>query len=42
MMMRLLRNLYDGFHIEEVERVNNLGVAIGGEKVFKELIIRNY
>ena len=37
-----VRNLYEGFHIEEVERVNNLGVAIGGEKVFKELIIRNY
>lgn len=40
--VQFVRNLYEGFHIEDVERVNNLGVAIGGEKVFKELIIRNY
>lgn len=37
-----IRDLYDGFRIEEVERLNNMGAASGGEKIFKELIIRNY
>ena len=37
-----IRELYRGFYIEEIERLNNMGAAIGGEKVFRELIIRNY
>lgn len=37
-----IRNLYNEFHIEEVERLNNMGAAAGGEKIFKELIIKNY
>lgn len=37
-----IRELYQGFVIEEVERSNNMGIATGGEKRYKELIIRNY
>lgn len=37
-----IRELYKEFHIEEVERNNNLGNAAGGKKKYKELIIMNY
>ena len=37
-----IRELYKEFHIEEVERNNNLGNAVGGKKKYKELIITNY
>lgn len=37
-----IRGLYEGFHIEEVERMNNMGAVNGGKKMFRELIIRNY
>ena len=37
-----IRELYQGFVIEEVERSNSLGIAAGGEKGYKELIIRNF
>lgn len=37
-----IRGLYEGYRIEEVERMNNMGVANGGEKTFRELIIWNY
>lgn len=37
-----LKELYQDFSIEEVERSNNLGVVLGGEKRYKELIIRNF
>lgn len=37
-----IRELYQGFVIEEVERSNSLGIVAGGEKRYKELIIRNY
>ena len=37
-----IRELYREFYIEAVERNNNLGVAAGGSKRYKELIIRNY
>ena len=36
------RELYQGFVIEEVERSNSMGIAAGGERRYKELIIRNY
>ncbi len=36
-----IRELYQGFRIEEIERSNNMGIAAGGNKIFKELIIRN-
>ena len=37
-----IRGLYEGYRMEEVERLNNMGEANGGEKTFRELIIRNY
>lgn len=37
-----VRELYQDFRIEEIERKNNMGMAVGGNKVFRELIIRNY
>lgn len=37
-----IRKLYQGFCIEEVERANNLSMKTGKNKVYKELIIRNY
>ena len=37
-----IRELYQGFVMEEVERSNSMGIAAGGEKRYKELIIRNY
>lgn len=37
-----VRELYQGFRIEKIERKNNMGMAVGGNKVFRELIIRNY
>ena len=37
-----IAELYHGFHIETIERSNNLGVAIGGTKKYKEFIIKNY
>lgn len=38
----VIRELYQDFRIEAVKRCNNLGIAAGGEKKYKELIIRNY
>lgn len=37
-----IKELYQEFKIEEVERCNNIGNALGKEKKYKELIIRNY
>jgi len=37
-----IRELYRDFHIETVERMNNLAMTSGKNKVYKELIIRNY
>ena len=37
-----IRELYQGFTIEEVERSNSMGIAIGGEKKYKELMIINF
>lgn len=37
-----LWELYKGFSIEPIERNNNLGVAVGGKKTYKELIIKNF
>jgi DNA adenine methylase len=37
-----IRKLYEGFNIEEIERTNNLALRYNKNKVFKELIIRNY
>lgn len=37
-----IRELYQDFRIEEVERSNNLGVATGGKKRYRGLIILNY
>ena len=37
-----IRELYQRFTIEEVERNNSMGIVAGGEKRYKELIIRNY
>lgn len=37
-----VREIYDGFSIEPIERSNNLGVAVGGRKTYKELIIKNF
>lgn len=37
-----VRELYHDFRVETVERSNNLGIAAGGKKRYRELIIRNY
>lgn len=37
-----IRELYKGFNIEEISRQSNLANAYGADKVYKELIIRNY
>ena len=37
-----IRELYRDFRIEEIERKNNMGMAVGGNKVFRELIVKNY
>ena len=37
-----IRNLYDGFDIQEVERSNNLSLNDGKRDVYKELIISNF
>lgn len=37
-----IRELYQGFRIEEIERSNNMGVIVGGKRNFNELIIRNF
>lgn len=37
-----IRDLYCGFRVEEIDRSNNIGLAAGGKKIFKELIIRNF
>lgn len=37
-----IRELYQNFHIQSVERNNNLGVKAGKNKMFKELIIKNF
>lgn len=37
-----IRDLYKGFVIEEVQRANNLSLKSGKNKIYKELIIRNY
>ncbi|MGM9917446.1 Dam family site-specific DNA-(adenine-N6)-methyltransferase [Anaerotignum sp.] len=39
---QFIRDMYNGFRIEEMERSNNLGVAAGGNGIFKELIIKNF
>ena len=37
-----IRQLYRDFKIEEIQRSNNLGVILGKNKTYQELIIRNY
>ncbi|MPM90791.1 hypothetical protein SDC9_137913 [bioreactor metagenome] len=37
-----IRELYKNFYIEEVQRSNNLSMRSGANKVYKELIIKNY
>lgn len=37
-----IKELYQDFNIEEVERCNNIGNVLGKEKNYQELIIRNY
>lgn len=37
-----IKELYQGFSIKEVERCNNIGNALGKEKNYQELIIKNY
>lgn len=37
-----IREIYKDFSIEPIERNNNLGVAAGGRKTYKELIIKNF
>lgn len=37
-----IREIYKDFSIEPIERNNNLGVAVGGRKTYKELIIKNF
>ena len=37
-----IKDLYKGFVIEEVERQSNLASRYGTDKVYKELIIKNY
>jgi len=37
-----IRNLYQGFYIQEVERSNNLSLRNGKKEVYKELIITNF
>ena len=37
-----IKELYQDFKIEEVERCNNIGNALGKEKNYQELIIKNY
>ena len=37
-----IRELYNGFRIEEISRRNNLGAAAGGNGIYKELIIKNF
>ena len=37
-----IRELYKGFSVKAVERSHNLGNAVGGKKIFEELIITNY
>lgn len=37
-----IRKLYQDFFMEAIERNNNLGVAVGGEKRYRELIIKNF
>lgn len=37
-----IRELYQNFKIEEVSRNNNLAVRVGANKMYNELIIRNY
>jgi len=37
-----IRNLYDGFDIQGVERSNNLSLNDGKRGVYKELIISNF
>lgn len=37
-----IRSLYKDFNIEEVQRANNLALVSNKNKIYKELIIRNY
>lgn len=37
-----IRGLYEGFNIDEVERMNNMTAWHGKSKTYKELIIKNY
>lgn len=37
-----IRELYKDFYIEEVQRTNNLALRFGNDKIYKELIIKNY
>jgi len=37
-----IRVLYNGFNIESIERQSNLASRYGTDKVYRELIIRNY
>jgi len=37
-----IRKLYKEFNIDEIERSNNMAVRHGKNKMYKELIIRNY
>ena len=37
-----IRQLYRDFKIEEIQRSNNLGITLGKNKTYQELIIRNY
>ena len=36
-----IRQLYRDFKIEEIQRSNNLGVILGKNKTYQELIISN-
>lgn len=37
-----IRGLYDGFKIENVSQQNNLALPNGKDKVYRELIIKNF
>ena len=39
---KYIRMLYKDFHIEEIKRSNNMALRTGNNKLFSELIIRNY